>query len=379
VPLLFLTSSLAIVFGSYPGFDDYANLPSGADFEEVFELTSWIDNETVQDKIFYYLLLCPEQDMCLGEKFKRTYFFTLPPACSMCECDDSCVRRATCCPSKFYRQIPAPHFIKYQNTSDDNQGPPQHCLDPLWNMDSIVKSGQPYWMIKTCPDGAICISTPSRNITNSTPVTSLITKETYISIECALCNEEEPSHLVLWEKKKVCTRRFAVLSRENPEKLFKSVFKQEPVCNVGFNPPASVQSVANRCIAYTQSGNCESTSENRTNNFLVKACHQYYLPYHAYDMVYKNIYCALCDYQAKDLYIQYDSNSGGIYVDSMLSSFSALMDSDIVEKEPIANTMKCKGNQIFDEKLVGPVIPYMYIILYLVIKRINRVEQDTEY
>ena len=48
-----------------------------------------------------------------------------------------------------------------------------------------------YWIIKTCLDGAECTLPPSTNITKSTPVTSLSSNETYISIQCALCNEEK--------------------------------------------------------------------------------------------------------------------------------------------------------------------------------------------
>ncbi|XP_048747084.2 uncharacterized protein LOC125659428 [Ostrea edulis] len=290
--------------------------------------------------------------MCIGEKFKRTYPFTLQPACVPCECDDSCVRRATCCPSKFYRQTPAPDFIQYPRTFDDEQGPPMHCLEPLWNMNAEVKSGKSFWMIKTCPDGAVCILPPSRNITKSTPVTSLFTMETYINIQCAFCNNEEISDLVFWEKKKLCSSRSALLSRENPDMLYKSVFEQFPLCNVGFYPPASVQSVANACLGATLDVKCENIADNRIKNYLIEACQEYYLPYYTHNNIYKNIYCAMCMFDLKDLYIQYEFH-GGTYgtIDTMLTPFSALMDFKTDEKEPIANTMKCTANQIFDEKL----------------------------
>jgi hypothetical protein len=356
VPFLFLASAFTVVFGFFPAIGNNDYFPTDADFTDAFNLTSWIVNDTTRDEILDYLLLCPEQDMCLGEKFKRFYNFTLHPACSTCECHDSCVRRATCCPSKFYRQTPAPDFIEYPPTFDDIQGPPVHCLEPLWDMASDIKSSQAYWMINTCPDDTFCILPPSRNITKSTPVTSLITRESYINMECASCNNEELFNLVLWEKKKLCISRFALLLGEDLETVFNTVFQPLPVCNVGFYPPASVENVVKTCLGNTIDVNCEDRTHNRVKGYLTKACRKYFLPYRAYNEVYKNIYCALCDKGAKYLYVQNEIYGGQINFNPVLPSFTALMDFKMGEKQPIANKMKCTANKIFDERLVSCVI-----------------------
>jgi hypothetical protein len=214
-------------------------------------------------------------------------------------------------------------------------------------MESKIKSGETYWVIKTCPDGATCMSPPSRNITNSTPVTSLLTKETYISIECAFCNHELLLDLVLWKLKKICKSRSALLTRENPEKLFKSVFNQVPVCNVGFIPPVLVENASKACRAYTHDVKCE----DRTNNYLINACRQYYLPYYIDDAVYKNIYCAKCTIDAP-LFIQNHINVE-VY-DTKLASFSAVLDFTTDENQSISNKI-CTANQIYDNQLVSYV------------------------
>jgi hypothetical protein len=223
-------------------------------------------------------------------------------------------------------------------------------------MESKIKSGKTYWIIKTCSNGTTCVTTPSRNITKSTPVTSLLTKETYISTDCAFCNNEELSDLVLWGMKKLCVTRSDLLVREDEEKLFKSTFKNPLVCNVGFNPPASGQNMVKTCPAYTHDAECDIKATNIMKSYLAKACRQYYLPYYAENAMYRNIFCAMCEFNAENLYIQYDIDNSKTSIDVMLPSFSALLDFETVDKEPTFNEMKCTANQIFDEKLVSYII-----------------------
>jgi hypothetical protein len=217
-------------------------------------------------------------------------------------------------------------------------------------MGSEIKSRQSYWIIKICPDGTDCISPPSRNITKFTPVTSFLTRETYINVNCAICNNERLSDLVSWDMKKMCTFRNILLSRQDPDTFYDMVFQRLKDCNLGFYPPASVQNVVNPCLAPTIETKCENT---RGMDYLSEACQGYHLPYHTNNEIYKNIYCSLCGYDAKDLTIQYDKHGNIFSLDQTLTPFSALMDFENVEKEPIAKNTKCATNQIFDEKMVG--------------------------
>jgi hypothetical protein len=205
-------------------------------------------------------------------------------------------------------------------------------------------------MTKFCPDGVDCISPPSRNITMFTPVTSSVTRETYININCAVCNNESLSDLVLWDKKKFCSSRYHLLSREDPDTLYDMLFQQLPHCNLGFYPPPSVQNLVNPCLTPTIEANCEV---NRGMNYHSNACQKFHLPYKTNNEIYKNIYCSLCEYDAKHLTIQHAKHDNTFSSNRALTHFSALMDFKKIKEEPIAKNTKCATNQIFDDKMVG--------------------------
>lgn len=334
-----------------PSSDEW---PTETDFDEAFRLTSWISNETVKFILLDYLILCPEQDMCLGPMFKRNYTFTQQPACTPCECDDSCVRRSTCCPSKFYRQTDTPDFIEYQhNVNVTENDVPLSCAEPLWNPTGI-KTGKSYWMVETCPNKVICISPPSVNVSSSTPVTSLATNQTYRNMQCALCNQEEVPNLVTWEKKKICIIRSDLMSPEDISTLYQSVISESPICNVGFYPPTSTEHVVKPCVTYTYDVNCNDVELRILIDisYLTKACQENYLPYYSNRKLYKNVFCALCEFNVFDLNIQYGDR--GIFDDSIITPFSALMNFQQVVEAPSTKNSRCKENQIFDGKLVSP-------------------------
>ncbi|XP_062592217.1 uncharacterized protein LOC134253658 [Saccostrea cucullata] len=289
--------------------------------------------------------------MCLGKEFKRNFTFTHNPSCTPCECNDYCIRRATCCPSKFYRQTTAPEFIEYPPILDEKeQGLPLSCLEPLWNMASGIRSWQSYWMIQTCPNGSSCMPPISSNISNITPVTSLITNETYFNINCAFCNNEQTFDLVFWDKKKICTTRSTLMATDDPENLFQYVFAIDPVCNIGFYPSESSQEIAKSCVTHKYDPYfIRETIAN--DSYLPHACQKYHLPYNSNDKVFKNIYCALLEHDASFLNIQYKQSGSFGGVDSMLTTFSALMDFNQNEKEVITKNSKCKPDEIFDEKM----------------------------
>ncbi|XP_052717791.1 uncharacterized protein LOC128189986 [Crassostrea angulata] len=323
------------------------------DFDDAYNLTSWMTDTTTKNIIQKYLILCPEQDMCLGSMFKRGYPIVDKSACTPCECDDSCVRRSTCCPSKFYRQTDTPDFIEYQkNTIVTEKETPMSCFEPLWNPIGI-RSKRSYWMIKTCPNNINCISPPSINISSSTPVTSLATNQTYRTIQCALCNQEEMSSLVEWEKKKFCNSRSALFAEEDFNSLYQSVFALNPLCNIGFYPPTFYEDKVQPCVEYTHEDKCnESNTENNVvDAYLIKACQEFYLPYIFYNIIYKNIYCALCEHDITNLPIQYISGGFQWGEDFLPNPFSALIDFQQIPDKPIKKRLACAKNQMLDNRL----------------------------
>lgn len=211
-------------------------------------------------------------------------------------------------------------------------------------------------MVDTCPDKLNCIAPPSKNISRNTPVTSLVTNQTYFNIYCALCNQEEMHHLLTWKEKKICIQRSALLSTEDMETLYQSVFSAFPICNIDFHPPTLIRNVVKSCIAYTHDVNCNVPvmRNNAMTSYLTKACKEYHLPYYSYEKLYKNIYCALCELGINDLTIQ--NGGGGVFGDSVITPFTALMNFQQVEDSPITKNRRCtKENQIFDKRMVSMI------------------------
>uniref|UniRef100_A0A8W8KH11 SMB domain-containing protein n=1 Tax=Magallana gigas TaxID=29159 RepID=A0A8W8KH11_MAGGI len=336
-------ASIGILFEQYPTQND---------FDETYSLTSWMTNTTAKNVIQEYLILCPGQDMCLGSMFKRNFSFWDNPACTPCECDDLCVIRSNCCPSKFYRQTDTPSFIEYHtNVSITRKQTPISCFEPLWNLKGL-RSKRSYWMIETCSSNINCILPPSKNISSSTPVTSMATNQTYRNVQCALCNQEEIASLVEWEKIKFCNSRSALFAKEDINSLYQSVFSSNPVCNIGFDPPTFYEDKVQPCVAYTIEDKCNESNTNKVvDAYLIKACQEFYLPYTFFKTIYKNIYCALCEHDFILLPIQYYSGGYGQNDDFLPNQFSALIDFQQIQDEPIKKSLECAKNQILDNRL----------------------------
>ena len=342
--------SVGNAYGFSRGPDSFL---TGKDLNEAMHLTSWIENETTRDMLLNYLVFCPEQDMCLGPMFRRNYTFLGTPACTTCDCDDSCVRKATCCPSKFYRQTNSPDFIEYPNISKPKEmAVPLSCIEPLWNTEGI-KSGKSYWMVKTCPNGTECLhmSMSSKNITNYTPVTSVATNETYVNVHCAFCNQELLSNLIAWRRRKMCTLRSVLLADDDYGKLLNYVFDNSPICNIGFDPSAPIKNQVESCTGQTYDTMCEGMTRNKTKSYIADACKKYHLPFYTNQRIYKNLYCTLCDYSLLDINIQYEPTD--VFDGPEFTHFSALMNFHQVKNEPVSERRTCQANRVFDRQTVS--------------------------
>ncbi|XP_062580386.1 uncharacterized protein LOC134242328, partial [Saccostrea cucullata] len=354
ISILFITSTVGVALEGV--LSTPLIYPTINDVRESDKLTSWIENTEAKTVVWYYLLLCPEQDMCLGEKFRRSYNFILDPSCMPCDCEDSCVRKGTCCPSKFYRQATTPDFIEYMpNVEEKQKGQSLSCIEALWNKKSGISPGKAFWMIDTCLSGATCLSFELRNMSDATPVTSLSSNETYPNIQCALCNNESIFDMAPWWMRKICLNRSALFSNDKFEILYQFVFSGDsPVCNIAFHPPISVREIINPCISYTAQVNLTCNNmlnlTEETKALLIDSCQKYHLPYTTSNMVYRNIYCALCDREVSDLTIQ-NEYSGYGSMTYMPQTFSALMDSKQNKNEIPTKNHNCGSNQVFDNKM----------------------------
>lgn len=87
--------------------------------------------------------------------------------------------------------------------------------------------------------------------------------------------------------------------------------------------------------------------------YLKRACKDFYIPYFSEEIVYKNIYCALCERVITDLPIQITLEGLHNNADLLPTPFSALIDFQQISDEPIQNSLECATNQIKDNKMVN--------------------------
>lgn len=329
--------------------------PESADIIEAHNLTSWISNYTTRAMLMQYLVLCPEQDMCHGQSLRRSYVFDvgMTKACTPCDCDASCTRKSSCCPSK---------YLRMENGSDPIEPLEQkkpislNCSLPLLNIHSNFP-GQSYWMVESCPDGKVCIPPKSQSINVSlfTPVTSILTNETYRYLQCALCNEENISDLLFWKQDKiVCTTRSYLLSTVlTPDSIYQKIFDKLLPCNILFYPPNTIRELVTSCISTTDIPCYQTGSLDGNASYLIQACNDYYLPFVTNYITFKNIYCALCNgLTLLDLPIESKEDKG--YGGSEdFPVFSALINFNKERSvDEFHNDVECAHGQMFNKHLV---------------------------
>ena len=348
------------------GFMMFANIvnPSEDDIRDAYNITSWIVNETAREMLVQYLVLCPEQDMCLGDDFKRKHVFdmTLTPSCSSCDCDVSCLRKSSCCPSKFLQISNISSNIDSVTDSRQNNitsKAPLTCLTPFWNIHSGFH-GTSYWMVDVCPNGESCSPDRSlwRNMSLFTPVTSISTNETYLYRGCALCNGEEEKVLQAWKQGQiVCRTRADLLSANLPSDVFVDEPDEIAACNILFSPPSTVQGSEISCLSFDRVLCNQSGTLDSDQAFLIEACDLFNIPYVTTQTTFKNVYCALCNFPDPSLTlmpIEYYTDVGYGPSDTF-PVFSALIDfkENIKPAYETPDEMFCAPGKIHNQHLVG--------------------------
>lgn len=334
-------------------------LPSEELVERALNITSTITNLTTRSMLADFLTVCPGQDMCNGDSFNMNYTIggSLSPACSTCNCDDTCARKKNCCPSKNLEQ-----------NSSGKKSTPLACLKPLWNPTFAIffqAYRGSYWMIETCPNGESCVLPLSkadiRNVTLSLPVTSLRTNETYRNIRCALCHSENLTDLVFWNHDQIiCTSRSELLSKITSREFLRLVFNPYPSCNFLFYPPVSLQEIVAKCIDVDKNDCIHSDILPSDRAYLADACAAYNLPYFSCKTghVYRNVYCYLCTVpNVYEVPIACPNNSQLFHWGAdKLPIFSALLKLDkeiAVGTQTLTRDEICTDGELFDTFLVS--------------------------
>jgi hypothetical protein len=85
------------------------------------------------------------------------------PSCSPCDCDDSCIRKSTCCPYKHFHFENSSAKKIQENVYLDKL--PLSCVQP--HLNTFPESDvQGYWFISSCPNGDPCHAKKKKNKQN---------------------------------------------------------------------------------------------------------------------------------------------------------------------------------------------------------------------
>lgn len=345
---------------------------------QVANMTSWIQNETIQMYISTHLLICPGQDMCLGPEFKRTHDFKQIPSCSLCSCTNDCYRKNNCCPWRNYRQdeTSSPSFVRYENlthpvSTQENKLPLQCQIPYTHNVKNERIKG--YFMISTCPESFVnqerirkCEIVKGANQYKSyQPVTSLVSNETFRNLDCAICNGESATSVEPWTEKVLCDSQSAIMQIDSLESLNKRVFDGSGQCNVQFIPPGRVSdNRIDQCITredYISKCN-NSGIWRKSDPFIEEACNMNYIntfrvcKSRGVHVFYKNIFCAMCNVGDWRTELPVECAEEYILDSDHLKSFSALL--DLSDRPRIS-----KNCEFYDPLLVSNLTNFLTGIL----------------
>ncbi|XP_078334033.1 uncharacterized protein LOC111107362 [Crassostrea virginica] len=291
----------------------------------------------------------------------------MTPSCSSCDCDVSCLRKSSCCPSKFLQISNISSNIDSVTDSRQNNitsKAPLTCLTPFWNIHSGFH-GTSYWMVDVCPNGESCSPDRSlwRNMSLFTPVTSISTNETYRYRGCALCNGEEEKALQAWKQDQiVCRTRADLLSAKLPSDVFVDEPDEIAACNILFSPPSTVQGSEISCLSFDRVLCNQSGTLDSDQAFLIEACDTFNIPYVTTETTFKNVYCAICNFPSLTLMpIEYYKDVGYGPSDTF-PVFSALIDfkENIKPAYETPDGMFCAPGKIHNQHLLSLCVPSRY-------------------
>jgi hypothetical protein len=293
----------------------------------VHNYTTYIKNDLARYLIRSFMIFCPDIPMCYDQgKFYQNYsYFTQTGhpygyrevgLCQACSCTDGCEERGKCCISKYLSEESMLHNesktgeVKFRSTK---QLPRSSCLSTQLGK-IIGKDGkhirvpkQKYFMVAYCPDGyskgvvwrkcrRFLPPEQRRQEDIYTPVFSFKTNNTYQNKYCAECFGELIDDLFLWRKVIV-----SGTTNENDRVAvdpFLAAYDEKIV--IVFLPPRVLH--ARFVCQEPRISKCNKTGFwSSYDERLLWACETLpqtviYLHGAVASSTYKNIYCAMCNW-----------------------------------------------------------------------------------
>ena len=224
--------------------------------------------------------------------------------CFTCSCSETCREYNYCCPTKYFiNKIPTENPTKRDCIAATSKSYKTNS--------GIGNQYLSYFMITHCfldtSNQTIlskCENPVSVNFDESTPVTSVLTGQTYWNEYCALCNNDADS-ILPWNSTASFVEDIVYYSNISggfiyPQSLERLLGLLDGVGNIVYTPPLPMDHDqclldANRKLHLTCARG-QNTSESEERLLIIEACEKLYNPVyvHLRMFVYRNIFCFLC-------------------------------------------------------------------------------------
>lgn len=204
-----------------------------------------------------------------------------------------------------------------------------------------------------------CLSPNDLDILDVTPVSNLISGQSYRNIFCAFCNNET-DRLEDWDTYLNCD-----LVEDLPTSIFNEhtnrqdvyrTIRSQKLCIVFWEPPVSNQLTVDRCIGLDTISDCPVYAPE----YLTSACKNkhYYIPYMGTNYVYRNIFCFACNVFKHNEQLRGATESClGSPQLAFLSSFFLILDFRPLEAASthslLRRTSQCENGLTYNAEMVG--------------------------
>lgn len=244
---------------------------------------------------------------CGKSRVCKDYIDTSCYLCSPCQCDLNCTHFEDCCPDVAIETGGA--FIRPFTGSDTNvlsceitslQGVPSVNADISEGdrdlMPRVTPAGhQPerYLLVSRCPhtftdDASECETSSVAPVTAAGNDSTLMFK----NINCARCHDARD--VVPWDIHISCERALNLSSLHTPREVIALSLSQSD-CSVEY---VSSSSSPRKCYSEpAMISRCNVTGQwSKRDSFLERACHSYMTPKRVHGVLYRNIFCFMCNF-----------------------------------------------------------------------------------
>ena len=238
--------------------------------------------------------LCPYTNFCNATKALSNISKSIIPCCRPCSCDKDCSRTRNCC--------------TYEMDTYSRDTNNVSCVKATVHRIPFDPPGTAwYYMVDTCPDGRSCYNL-SNNVTKGIyPHSSSAKGLIYLNKECGHCNND--FDLIPWVPGFVCKPEFSdvhlITLSSRVENLMTDQFDDKN-CFYRFLPGKGIDATTEECFPESNIiRTCKPFKSVEISEDYRKKCEMFNATYRVpqrtgINLVYSNVYCALCSGQDRE-------------------------------------------------------------------------------